>query len=655
MEELSGRRPAQEDGGVRYNLAWGPPLTAHPLFVAGTLPLVLGEQADPVGALAALLRSPFSDPSRFDGFEETLSRLWARGERVPATRAVQEVARRFPSLAALGDFLPGKLAPVSRWVQRLRTLWRALGFPWKGGSPLVRDLNAAAFAQLDDALRSLERSCGQARTDAAGALAWLTALCEGQKVAEPGAETAGIQLLSAADAFGHAFDAVWCVGAHGDALPRATGAQPLLSPAESLALSGGDPQRRAWEESLALLGSLLSSCEDPARVAFSRPKSEADGQRPYSPSPLLKDRFRAESPDEAEVFDVWGAERPRWLAAPWLAAASRGLAEPAPAPAADEPALPPLRSPLSVTALDRLLKCPFQYFAARELGLEPPPEAAEGVSPLTRGSVVHEILGAFTSALGESLPDWPERMEEAWTLLRATARERLSAEGGPYWSAEAVRLLGEDAAGAKGVLRAWLEAERERALAGWRIEPPAEKGERPFEGLELGGCGVRLEGRVDRVDRNEALGARAVWDYKTGEPPAPAQVLRDLSEGQLPAYLLALQAGRVDPEVDGRPVPWTGGLEAGYITLKKASEVALKPLPITKYHPNAEAFLEAWVDHAQERLKGPLEGRFPPDPDPPAALPGQARTACEHCPYGPLCGYFDWTRAARPGSEEDNE
>lgn len=518
----------------------------------------------------------------------------------------------------------------------------------------MRDRNAAAFAQLDEALRSLELRCGQARTDAAGALAWLTALCEGQSVAEPGAETAGIQLLSAADAFGHAFDAVWCVGAHGDALPRARGAEPLLSPAESLALSGGDHQKRAWEEGAALLGALLASCGDPSRVTFSRAKSETDGQRPYTPSPLLEDRFGEGTEDGAEIFDVWGAERPLWLAAPWLDGAYRGLAEPAPAPAG-EPSLPPLRSPLSVTALNSLLKCPFQYFGAWELGLEPPPEAAQGVSPLARGTVVHEILAAFTAALGGSVPEWPERMEEAWGLLRATALERLSRESGPYWSAEAVRLLGEDEAGSKGVLRAWLEAEREWASAGWRIEPPAEKGERPFRGLALGAAGVVLEGRVDRVDRNETRGARALWDYKSGSPPAPAQVLRDMTEGQIPAYLLALQAGRLDPEVDGRPVPWTGGLEAGYIPLKKASEVSLKPLAISKYHASVEAFLRAWVGHAQERLSGPLQGRFPPDPDPPAALPGQAGTACEHCPFSSLCGYFDAARASRTGTEEDSE
>jgi RecB family exonuclease len=79
------------------------------------------------------------------------------------------------------------------------------------------------------------------------------------------------------------------------------------------------------------------------------------------------------------------------------------------------------------------------------------------------------------------------------------------------------------------------------ATAGSPLGPVAlemEVGE--IGGIDVGG--VRIRGRIDRVDTSPITGARFVIDYKTGSLPTARQIdgTRDI---QLALYLLALAAG----------------------------------------------------------------------------------------------------------------
>ena len=652
LDELADRQPRSGANLARFSVAWGTPLPAHPLFQAALAPLRLGTSENPPSAVASLLRSPYTDPDRFPNLEAFLSvHFWEKDERIGAESAVAAIARYEPSLAPLKDFVRSRPAALSEWVRRLRAIWKALGFPWRGGREAVRQQDATAEAQLTEALAALEEHCGGVKADAAGAFAWILALCEGQRVAGSTGAAAGIQVLGPSEAFGLPFDAVWVVGAHGAVLPSARPAEPLLSPSESLELAGGDLQQRAWEDASLRLDHLLALCEDPSRIVFTRAKSEPEGERPYIASPLLEDSSAPRG--DALVFDVWGAERDLWLGAPWLRGAAEGLAAPQ-TPVQPQPDAVPLalESPMAVTALGTLLKCPFQYFASRELGLRPFPEPEEGVPPKQKGILVHEILGSFTKRLQKEVPEWPEDGGEAWDLLKRIASEKLDREKGAHWNAERTRLLGEDEDGTAGIFRAWLEAEREWARKGWRHEPSSEKGERPFKGLRVEGTCIELEGRADRVDANESEGAKAVWDYKTGDPPGAGQVLRDMTEAQIPAYVLALRSGRLHADSEGAPSPWAGPVRAGYISLKKAAQIKLAPLDLEKQDGGTGAFLARWQAHVAARLQDPLRGLYAADPRLAASHPNQRGTACEHCGFAALCGYFD---APRPEAEEDGD
>jgi len=221
--------------------------------------------------------------------------------------------------------------------------------------------------------------------------------------------------------------------------------------------------------------------------------------------------------------------------------------------------------PLSATTLERYARCPFRFFAEQVLRLVELEEPQEEIDALERGSVMHRILSRFyveRRARGrvELLED--DDREDALEHIRRVARQeldRLPFEG-LFWDMERERILGSSTRGSPGVLEMFIDSEmRPRGVSAPRYFE-ASFG-RPYAGedtdaaLELPevviGCGereVRLVGRIDRIDIAEAEGKQLALaiDYKTGNPPKPADVIRHLSL-QLPVYMIALAKAGFEP------------------------------------------------------------------------------------------------------------
>jgi ATP-dependent helicase/DNAse subunit B len=160
-----------------------------------------------------------------------------------------------------------------------------------------------------------------------------------------------------------------------------------------------------------------------------------------------------------------------------------------------------------------------------------------------------------------------------------------------------------------------------------------------FEGLPLGDSGLTLKGKVDRIDSHPREGM-VIWDYKTGAVPISRAVFEEKVVPQLPAYLLALMRNFI-PGVNAREKT----VKAGYIPLKKASEIKITPLG---KKIDWGAFLREWELAVQERIKEPLKGLFLPDPRPSPVE--SSRNACKYCSYLHLCNYF-----ARGEGDENEE
>jgi RecB family exonuclease len=542
-------------------------------------------------------------------------------------------------------------ASLADWLAGMQECLTALGFCRFEGRH--RSTDVLAQQHLDDIIRKLVQEAGAVVMNVASALAWLSAAAEKIIVAEKTPETAGIQVLNPAEARGLAFDHLWLVGAHGAALLPPAREWPFLDPDEQRLLEGGTIERQ-WAQGKRQLAALMAAAP---HVHISR-AAEGDEETPYAPCPLLPDEVGADGNPVQTAYNLWENPTAEWMRARWLREgylAFTGHGGVAP-PRHLETALAPLTGEWSVTAIEDLAGCPFQFFCGRLLKLEPLALTDEGIDPRMRGKVLHGILKTFADGLLDHAPGWPEDDHGAQAWLEQSVDHELSrCPDNVFWKVERLRLLGN--VEMPGILPAWLDQERERSRAGWQFALT----EAPFAGLTI--AGLILRGRIDRIDRHPpgsapaVAGLRpgelegfAVWDYKSGTTPTVTSVIDKVTELQLPAYLLALQRGLIAGIKDAA----CGPMQAGYICLQKAEDVKVAPLSYRQNPVNWNEVLPQWETALAQRVESPRQGRFEADPRPRGPVIFHARTgACQFCEFFNLCGFFDQPPAS-PDTESDD-
>ncbi|MCW8994002.1 MAG: PD-(D/E)XK nuclease family protein, partial [Gammaproteobacteria bacterium] len=211
----------------------------------------------------------------------------------------------------------------------------------------------------------------------------------------------------------------------------------------------------------------------------------------------------------------------------------------------------------SASAYQQLLDCPYQFYAARGLGLAPPESIREALEKSDYGERVHRCLQAFHGDVAD-LPGpytglWQEgRRAEAITLLETISK------------AVFARDL-EDNFLHRGWLQRWLQRipayiDWQMVRAGtWRVTSVEQQVQQ-----EQALSGITLHGRLDRSDSDGAQ--QAIIDYKTGQTPRDEDVLAGEAV-QLPFYVLLAQrpqqpVARVEYlALDGDKVEGKGVLE----------------------------------------------------------------------------------------------
>ena len=192
--------------------------------------------------------------------------------------------------------------------------------------------------------------------------------------------------------------------------------------------------------------------------------------------------------------------------------------------------------PISATALETYLRCPFKYYARYLLHLDEEEAVDEGLSPLERGRIVHDILHEGFRRWDEGAADdaprpvTAENFDAAMQLFRAVAAEKLPAA---ERRDELHRLFGSGAkpGAVEWILRRELSQGRlRRRLLEHGFQAPIQlregpRGESPWF--------VQIRGRVDRADIDHR-GRLHVFDYKTGRAPAADTTL------QVPLYAMCL-------------------------------------------------------------------------------------------------------------------
>jgi ATP-dependent helicase/nuclease subunit B len=464
---------------------------------------------------------------------------------------------------------------LAAWLASLRAVLQSSG-QW---ADLARDaagqqlievlrLDEARAAEFDEALQAGRRLSLQEFTS------WVNEVLEAGSFKPEPDPAAPVVVLPLSQLLGRPFAALVLAGCDERSLPAAPDPAGAWTPSqrEGLGLPSREAlaalQRAAWDEALR-----TPHCD----VLWRR---SDEGGEPVLPSPLVQSlRLRmagtptAPDPRDGRELSRAPVQRPRALGA-----------------------LLPVDT-LSASSYEDLRRCPYRFFALRQLGLREADEIEAEVDKRDFGTWLHSVLRAFHEALRTD-PQPPDASRAR--LLDDCAREalrELRLEEGEFLPFEAGWPAMRD-----GYL-AWLARHE---ASGARFE-----GAEAEHRVALGS--LALMGRIDRMDRL-ADGAPLVMDYKTEH----IQVTRDRMKRPLEDTQLAFYAALVGGD----------DLRAAYLNVGERGEV--RDVPHEGVLQARDLLLEA-IDSDMRRIAA---GEMMP------AL-GEGRV-CELCAARGLCRRDFW-------------
>jgi RecB family exonuclease len=269
-----------------------------------------------------------------------------------------------------------------------------------------------------------------------------------------------------------------------------------------------------------------------------------------------------------------------------------------------------------VSRVDRYVDCPFKYFSENVLGLPEEREEASGLTPLERGTLVHELFERFyrTWHAERGCAVSPATLPHALELFGRLTREALSQLPEADRALEETRLLGSIVA--RGMAERVFELE---ANAGGEVVDRLVEFELrgAFSFPQLSGFKQRtidIRGKADRIDLLRDDGLRIV-DYKLSRLPDTA------SSVQLAVYAHA--ARQALEARDGRPHPV---IEAMYVAFGDERKTEGK---LGGKGETVGMAIEARASEFAAAIEQIEAGQFPPNPK----RPGD----CQWCRYAGVC------------------
>ncbi len=201
----------------------------------------------------------------------------------------------------------------------------------------------------------------------------------------------------------------------------------------------------------------------------------------------------------------------------------------------------------STTQLETYALCPFKYFLERVLKVETAKEPTEEIESLELGSLLHEILFEFSAELKDKNISLSSSNEEqfkiAYDLIFKIAEEKVDKANfkSPLSFFEKEKILGINGNKNNSILFKFLQNEKsdDNNFNPQYFESSFgdQKKVNNYIPFELNG--IKLSGKIDRIDINDEEQKYRVIDYKLGgKQPANDDLLSGLSI-QLPLYLIA--------------------------------------------------------------------------------------------------------------------
>jgi probable DNA repair protein len=621
-----------------FNLSLGEPLGAYPLVDAALALIELSSGPVQFDRASRLIRSPFIDSAEAEQAER--ARLDAALRKLaPASLSLarlcmllsQETQRRgAPACARLAALLDRMLdasresarAPACEWARRFTRALDAAGFPGERALDSTEYQTLGKWREVLAELAAMGAVAGE--WSGAEARARLRALCA-DTVFQPKSGGAPVQVLGLLESAGLAFDHLWVSGLTESAWPIAARPHPLIAP--SLQRRAGIPQaspEEAFRVDQAMTRAWRSAAPE---VVFS--SARADGDRELLASPLIAD-IASVAPEGIGI-----PEYPRRRELLFRAGREKG----AMTTRHDDvgPAVGGVAAQGGTRILVDQAACPFRAFAHFRLDARALEHPEPGLGPMERGTLLHAMMAKLWETLRDSAT--LRRTDDAalTVLIEAAAAhaveavriERPGRLEGAFAEMERERLA--------RLARAWLEIERDR--------PPFEVAMRE-EPLTLSAGNLRINGRIDRVDRLEG-GGLAVIDYKTGRVSVAGWMGERPDDAQLPLYALA--AG--EPDVRAVAFARLRSGDLGFSGLAREAGSLPGVQPIDRYRgagavASWEELLARWRSEVDQLGENFASGDARVDPK--ALL-----ATCRWCDLKPLCRVHERLTSLDEGDEED--
>lgn len=599
---------------------------------AGAHVMVMLRAATPgAGADAWLdwLKCAFTGPDAT--WVDTLERHWRRG--APASpgsampeRLVHAQQRWQRQQARLVEFRGAGHGPLGRWLQGLRRMLE--GAPAGSGADADADADNHSGGSSDDASGDPTRAAAPSATwwqrDDAGRQVW-QCLRLGDGLARSDLDDLPLTLAQ----FTRWVDTVLRQGSFRPAAlnPQVVItplARAMLRPFAAVVLPGADDQHLAPPpvNSGLLPQALLRHLGLPDVTAVGKRAERAFVQLLRHPRLLM---LRRQLDGDAPLADSpWWSRlamarlRQGLAAAPVLAPALRWRALTAapvlrPAPVAPQ-ALPKV---VSASAVEALRACPYRFFARSVLGLGEDEELEADPGKREFGTLMHNALHQFHEDRSKRADAQPDSDALAAQRLLDFA-EAAMVEAGLDAAAMLPFMVGLPAFAQRYL--PWLA---EREAAGWSYLA----GELPAEVAPKGLGGLRLRGRIDRIDLRRSKGA-LTWqllDYKTGAVAGLKDKLKDpLEDTQLAFYAAQLITGGLAQLA----LPPEAQLQAAYVALDERAGMAWLP------HPEVAVSAQALLDGLAEDWSRLSAGA-------PMRALGE-EPVCGHCEARGLCRRDHW-------------
>lgn len=482
------------------------------------------------------------------------------------------------SLLRLTEAIEARRAPLSRarpfgeWLQATRTLLEA-GGQWTMLTGDVAGIEVIAALYLD----ADEGEIRGTRCTLAEFTAWVRDVLEVASfvLAPSNSDAPQVVVLPLHQLLGRAFAAVVVPGCDDQRLPASPEPPGDWNPAQRAALSL--PSREDLETAQRAAWSIAMRAP---RCDVLWRQFDPSGE-PVRPSPLVQMLHLDHSATEASD--------------PRLAVQVAARPTPHPQPRGD--ALVPAN--LSSTAYEDLRRCPYRFFALRQLGLRDSDELDAEIDKRDFGNWLHAVLGHFH----EALKDAPTSDVQVRRSMMADA-EALATREFALSTAEFLPFEAAWPAVRDGYLT-WL-AGHETGEGAVFVESE------PWKEVPLGS--VKLIGRLDRVDATPD-GRAFVIDYKTESADKTRERVKDPTEDTQLAFYAALFSD--------------DSLRAAYVNVgEKASGTH------TFEQPEIVAARDALVAGVIDDL-----GRIGKGAPLPALGEGQV---CEHCSARGLCRKDFW-------------